>query len=397
MTVHRFDRGTLKKPTRTPEGWLRVDGHLTRTGVFLYRDHAGKERRELRLPEEVFSEATLKSFAMVPVTDEHPPKFLDASNTREFSRGSVSEVISRDDHLVRASLIVTDAELVAKLTTGKAQEISCGYTCELEEKAGEHNGEKFDCIQRNIVGNHVAIVPVGRAGPEARVRMDGASFQVLEVQTPGEPAPTREGKTVTVKTIRIDGVDFEVGTEAHLQAIAKRDAETAKELAAVKAERDEAKKALDVVQAKADAAADRLAKLDEEMKALPAKLAADFKQRADLESKARTVLGEKFDLAKLDTKGVQLAVLTKLQPKADFSKKTDAQIEARFDVELEQFTAETPEPTKTTATDDGEPDPLDPFARVVPRLTADEMKAPSTDAEMARRKMIQRQLDRANS
>lgn len=396
MTVHRFDRGTLKKPTRTPEGWLRVDGHLTRTGVFLYRDHAGKERRELRLPEEVFAEATLRSFAMVPVTDEHPPSFLDASNAREFSRGSVSEVISREDHLVRASLIVTDAALVAKLETGKAQEISCGYTCELEEKSGVHNGEKFDCIQRNIVGNHVAIVPMGRAGPEARVRMDAAAFQVIEVQTPGVQSPNREGKTVTVKTIRIDGVDFEVGTEAHLQAVAKRDEANAAALAAAKLETAEAKKALDAAQAKADAATDRLAKLDEEMKALPAKLAVEFRQRADLESKARTVLGEKFDLSKLDTKGVQLAVLTKLQPKLDFSKKTDSQIEARFDVEVEQFDAETPAPSKTTA-DDVEPDPMDPFAKIVPRLTEDEMKAPSTDPEMARRKMIQRQMDRARS
>ena len=56
-------------------------------------------------------------------------------------------------------------------------EISCGYTCDTEEKPGTHPiwGD-YDAIQRNILGNHVAIVDQGRAGT-AKVRMDGMMVQ----------------------------------------------------------------------------------------------------------------------------------------------------------------------------------------------------------------------------
>lgn len=173
--AQRLDRGiALQKPTKLSNGWLRIDGRITRTGVFTYRLPDGKLRRELRLPEEVFKADTMQSFALVPVTDEHPPAFLDATNTKEYARGSVAGTLRQDGQFVAGEMLVTDADLIAKLEGGKAREISCGYTCDLEESPGELNGERYDAIQRNIRGNHVAIVERGRAGPEARVRMDAA-------------------------------------------------------------------------------------------------------------------------------------------------------------------------------------------------------------------------------
>ena len=181
MSVQRIDRGELQKPTKMANGWLRVDGKLTRTGVFAYRLGDGKVRRELRLPEEVFHADTLKSFGLVPVTDEHPPVFLDASNTKEFARGAVSAGPRKDGKFVVGELLVTDAALIEKLEGGAARELSCGYNCDLEEKVGvSEDGEHYDAIQRNIRGNHVAVVQKGRAGPEARVRMDGAGIEVLD-------------------------------------------------------------------------------------------------------------------------------------------------------------------------------------------------------------------------
>jgi hypothetical protein len=173
--AQRLDRGiALQKPTKLSNGWMRIDGRITRTGVFTYRLPDGKLRRELRLPEEVFKADTMQSFALVPVTDEHPPAFLDATNTKEYARGSVAGTLRQDGQFVAGEMLVTDADLIAKLEGGKAREISCGYTCDLEESPGELNGERYDAIQRNIRGNHVAIVERGRAGPEARVRMDAA-------------------------------------------------------------------------------------------------------------------------------------------------------------------------------------------------------------------------------
>ena len=179
--AYRIDRGNLSKPVKLSNGWLRIDGKLTRTGVFTYRNPNGSMRRELRLADEVFKEDAMQSFALVPVTDEHPPGFLDAKNTREYARGSVAGTLRRDGEFVAAELLVTDADLIAKLERGAARELSCGYNCDLDETPGTTaDGLRYDAIQRNIRGNHVAVVAKGRAGPEARVRMDGASVEVLD-------------------------------------------------------------------------------------------------------------------------------------------------------------------------------------------------------------------------
>lgn len=179
--AYRIDRGNLSKPVKMSNGWLRIDGRLTRTGVFTYRNNDGTMRRELRLPEEVFKSDAMQSFALVPVTDEHPPGFLDAKNTREYARGSVAGTLRKDGEFVAGELLVTDADLIKKLEDGAARELSCGYNCDLDEKPGiTSDGLRYDAIQRNIRGNHVAVVAKGRAGPEARVRMDGASVEVLD-------------------------------------------------------------------------------------------------------------------------------------------------------------------------------------------------------------------------
>lgn len=179
--VYRLDRGELRKPTKMSNGWMRIDGRITRTGVFTYRLPNGKVRRELRLPDEVFKQDAMQSFALVPVTDEHPPVMLDATNTKDFARGSVAGTLRKDGEFVAGELLITDADLIKKLEDGAAREISCGYNCDLEEVPGvTGDGQRYDAIQRNIRGNHVAIVPKGRAGPEARVRMDGAGVEVLD-------------------------------------------------------------------------------------------------------------------------------------------------------------------------------------------------------------------------
>lgn len=179
--AYRIDRGNLAKPVKMSNGWLRIDGRLTRTGVFTYRNDDGTMRRELRLPEEVFKLDAMQSFALVPVTDEHPPGFLDAKNTREYARGSVAGTLRKDGEFIAGELLVTDADLIKKLEDGVARELSCGYNCDLDEKPGvTADGLRYDAIQRNIRGNHVAVVAKGRAGPEARVRMDGASVEVLD-------------------------------------------------------------------------------------------------------------------------------------------------------------------------------------------------------------------------
>lgn len=181
MSVLRYDKASpLSKPVRLPNGFLRVDGYLTRTGIFVYQDATGKQVRELRLPEEVMHADTLASFALVPVTNDHPPEMLTADNAKQYSVGSVSESVRPEGDKVRASMMITDAATIADIEAGKS-ELSCGYTADVVPESGVWNGQPYDAKQTNIRGNHVAIVDVGRAGPLCALRMDAAMGAAEEI------------------------------------------------------------------------------------------------------------------------------------------------------------------------------------------------------------------------
>lgn len=332
MSVRRLDSGTLAAPQRLPNGWVRADAYLSRTGVQTYLDEDGKPRREYRPPEEVFNADSLASFASVPVTDGHPPVFLDASNAAEYTKGA-TETPAADGTKTRAKLLVTDAALIAKMDGKKKLQVSLGYQCELEMKPGvTPSGEKYDAVQRNIRGNHVAIVPVGRAGPEVRVRMDALEAED-EVTNPPEK------KTMTFKA-RIDGITYEFTTEQGQQAFEKYEKTQTAALEAARKDAADAKATAEKVQAKLDEATDTLKKRDEEIKAMPAKLRADMSARAALEAKAKKVLGDDVKLDGLDTKAVQLKVLEQLKPDKKFDGKSAEYIESRFDAAVEAFDEE---------------------------------------------------------
>lgn len=172
--VRRYDvASSASRTKRLENGWLRAEGIVARTGVQEYRRADGTVLRELRLPAEVFRPEALDGLAMAPVTDEHPPTMLDSSNTGLYARGHLGERIeSVDGRLVKASLLITDAALVEKILSGRQAELSVGYLCDLEQSPGVWNGEPYDCVQRRITPNHVAITARARGGPELRVRLD---------------------------------------------------------------------------------------------------------------------------------------------------------------------------------------------------------------------------------
>lgn len=172
MGVLRYDKASpLSKPVRLPNGFVRAEGYLTRAGIFVYRDAKGNTVRELRPPEEVMHPDALASFALVPVTNEHPPEALTADNAKQYAVGSVSESVAPEGDKVRATLMITDADAIAALDGGRS-ELSCGYTADVVIEPGTWQGQRYDAKQTNIRGNHVALVDAGRAGPTCSIRMD---------------------------------------------------------------------------------------------------------------------------------------------------------------------------------------------------------------------------------
>jgi hypothetical protein len=203
--VYRTDIATLRPVERRADGTIRVDAHLTKTGVFQYMQRDGSVRRELRLPEDVFDTASMSSFEGVPVTNDHPPGMLTAKNARQFQVGSALGTPIRDEDHMRGRLAVTDADTIGAMESGKTQ-VSCGYTCDCVEKPGVHPlYGVYDAIQKNIRGNHVAIVDRARAGITAAARMDG--MMVLDgIPLASAKLLCKTGATMKAPTARVEVV-----------------------------------------------------------------------------------------------------------------------------------------------------------------------------------------------
>ena len=154
--------------SRTPEGFLICrDVPIARVGVqeYLGREIGQTERPEdvfkvNRPAEEVFSPAAVASFEGKPVTENHPDEDVTSENYAQYIRGVVRDVrkgAGQYEGCLVADLVVHDGALVRAIQDGK-REISCGYNC-LWVPTGDHTLE-----QREIRGNHVAVVDKGRAG-----------------------------------------------------------------------------------------------------------------------------------------------------------------------------------------------------------------------------------------
>jgi len=387
MSVRRFDRGELQKPQKMENGWLRVDAYLGRTGILEYRKDDGSIHRELRRDAEAFHPDTLKSFALVPLTLEHPPVPLDANNTREYAVGTTGENIRRDGERVAGPLHVTDAETVKQVLRGDRREISMAYTCDLLNEPGEFEGQKYDAIQTNIRGNHVAIVRRGRAGPEVRIQMDAAD--AIESTIEVDSKDDEEKDETPMKKIRIDGVEFD-GSEQLEQALSREMAKHDAAIAALKADAAKASQEVEAMKAKLDAAKEELEK---EKKAHadaadPKRMREIIGARLRMEDQAKKILGPKAEkLDALTDKELRFKILEKLAPNLDTKNKSDAYIDARFDLAMEAWQAD--------AADEGEDELAEARRAAAPprRKNAEdetEYNADNADADAARQRMIER-------
>lgn len=154
----------------TPEGFLICkDVPIARTGPqdYLARELMldGDPDRVItvqRYPEDVFEDATLASLEGKPVTDGHPPGNVGPENYAAYTKGHVQNVRRDGDYIV-ADLYINDANLSNEVRNNVKREVSCGYLCNY---VPDGTGYK----QSRIRGNHVAVVPKGRAGAAVAIK-----------------------------------------------------------------------------------------------------------------------------------------------------------------------------------------------------------------------------------
>lgn len=170
LKKRRADSISLDQTYYTDEGYLVDHPVVTTCGVFEYRNEDGSARRELRLPNHVFDEKSLKSYKGKPVIITHDAGEIDKNNVHGEQIGTIMSDGYRDGDNVRCEIIIHDTDALHRCGL---KELSLGYSLDTEDEPGEWKGEKYDCIQRNIEINHLALVGEARAGEMARLNIDG--------------------------------------------------------------------------------------------------------------------------------------------------------------------------------------------------------------------------------
>lgn len=212
-----LDKGSAR--TYTDEGFLIVPARIARTGVQDYRaiDLGVTDGDPMRMvkvyrsADEVFNADSMASFENKPITDDHPQEAVTADNWKTLAVGFARN-IRRDGDFMVADLVITDKKAIDAVASGKVQ-LSNGYLCDYEFKAGKTaDGIEYDAVQKNIRGNHVALVDAARCGPVCRV---------------SDSTNHKKGKKMADRKVTIDGIPFEAseGLAAAVdKLIADRDA-----------------------------------------------------------------------------------------------------------------------------------------------------------------------------
>ena len=240
--------------SKTPEGFLVCkDVAITKVGELIYMPsevpNVSKGPNSFitveRTNEDVFDAETIKSFEGKPLTVLHPKTFVTPANWRSTGVGSLQNVRPGTGDLAGklvSDIIVYDEDAIQKVERKELREVSCGYDAEYVEIAPGR------ARQTKIRGNHLALVPRGRAGPECAI-FDSA---------PEEPKMSTKQKLISFFTKAVDAMPDE-GEEETMDGLKKKVAD----LTAKLAERE----------AKDKKTSDEAAKLNTDMAALTAQVA----------------------------------------------------------------------------------------------------------------------------
>lgn len=311
MIIKHFDKSSypITSRTVTDEGFLRVPGHVARTGVQDYLASElglpGDQNRIIRVmrPEcEVFNEDSLATYAGADATNDHPSKLVSPESYKADTVGVCVTSGVRDGDFVKCELVIKDAEAIKAINTGKVQ-LSAGYTSVYKDAPADVD---YDYIQTNIKINHIALVDHARAGFQARL------FD-------NKP----QGKTMIIVSLDADRT---VEIEDKAVAVLVSDS-----IDRLKVALDAAVKEKTEAEAKKDKAEDELKEAKKESS--DAAISARVAEIAQVQLDARSIAGADFTCDSVDVTEIKRAALTSARPKRDFSTKDAAYIGYAFDAE----------------------------------------------------------------
>lgn len=120
----------------------------------------------LRDPDEL--EKGAATFNNLPVLSQHVPVTVD-DHQPEVVIGSTGTDAVFEKPFLKNSMVIWVADSIEKIESKEQTEISSAYRYVAVMRAGNYEGVAFDGVMTDIIGNHVAIVDIGRAGPDVVV------------------------------------------------------------------------------------------------------------------------------------------------------------------------------------------------------------------------------------
>lgn len=149
----------------------------------------------LRDPEELAKAAP--TFNGLPLMQGHHDYTADAP-PKEYQVGSTGTEARFEEPYLLNALSITDKKAIKSVEDGSCKQISCSYRYTPDMTAGEYKGAKYDFVMRDIRGNHVALVPQGRAGSDV----------VVSDSLPVEIEKTTKGEKKQMKNLSKDILSF---------------------------------------------------------------------------------------------------------------------------------------------------------------------------------------------
>nr|DAL40978.1 MAG TPA_asm: hypothetical protein [Caudoviricetes sp.] len=176
-----MDRATVRR--RDANGYMHVEvSNISKANVCPYYGSEIPGWQEMGLqadrlyqlyrdPDELARGA--ETFNNVPLLSQHVPVIPEDGLPEDLIIGSTGTDAGFDGTYLRNSLVVWSAEYQEAIEDGRQRELSCGYRYRADMTAGTTpEGLRYDGVMRDIMGNHVALVIEGRAGPDVVVGDD---------------------------------------------------------------------------------------------------------------------------------------------------------------------------------------------------------------------------------
>jgi hypothetical protein len=241
-------------------------------------------------------------------------------------------------------MTITDEDTIKRIMKGDAREVSAGYRVNYDPTPGvTENGEHYDGVQKEIIGNHIAVVRRGRAGPQVKLHLDR--------QDAADPSlfKTTEERLMTAKVV-FDGAEFEVSEGVALAITKEREDgrmsyedmkkkydELQASAASMKEEMDAMEKEMkgkcDSAEGRADALAEQIEELKTELAAAQEiNLDSMVEERVALIEKAKPVLDSAYAFAGKTAREVMVDSIKAVRgDELDLSEKSDDYVQAMFD------------------------------------------------------------------